>query len=518
MMFAIYLDVPEKDAQCGYCDFGGYGQIVSLTKWDDILVKIGQYDEDSGAHERYRNYGFSHLYCLLRHTSGGSAIRNGRVGGKLAIIEGENVIISTMEENDLRPVDGWTERVIPADTEFVIIEGHGENDFRYVRKDKTFTCAMCEKVKPERQLHQIAVLDESGDELHVEGSCMECVIEKFLRDYFACQQCRITKHRTWLSEIDQLRDWDICSMCDEVFFECEDCGQWTCPSWSHHHEVIRDASFTPALKFFPDDNQDYYFGFELEVETPDEDDANWWAERVVQKLNFPFCNTKRVTRALRPFYLKHDGSLDCGFEIVSHPATIEWFRDSGVLDVINTFPRELDLRSWDTDTCGFHVHVSRTAFHRVNANRVIYSKAHELRFIALFYRNEHFIEALAGRSSNNYATFGTDEFRSRAQHYRGKVSRKEMDKYQVINTRHDNTLEIRIFRGTLRKERILSNLQLVKAGIEYTRNLETAGLENIKNLTSNKFIEFITSNKETYPELVSAIEALPTDYHVSEQE
>ena len=499
-MFAAIIpqEVPEE-AKCYTCHEYHYGQVLSGTSWDSQLVYVGEVNEELEVQRKYGDGNMFHLYCYLKFSHGGSPIRRGYTSGQIVLVYHDKTIVSSMVENDLRPIDLWSEMPIPAGEELTTIRRNPfESDMVYVRLSQVRNCTRCGAQTHQRSLNYLEYEDEDYEQQLIQDICSSCYSEASRElGLVSCNRCDRLVHPHALDYSDDRLN--VCNTCSDYFYECEECGAYTCDDWEHSHEVIRDASFRPRPEFFPDTNQPYYFGFELELETDEDDYTSNYAEAVIKRLN------QSNIRSTSPFYIKSDGSLDNGFELVSHPATIKWFRESGLLDAIDKFPTDFDFRAWDTTTCGFHVHVSRTAFHRENAGRTIYSKAHELRFIALFYRNQRFIEALAGRHSNSYAQFDTEEYSSRAKHLRGKIDRTEHDRYQVINTRNSNTLEVRIFRGTLRKDRILSNLELVQAGIEYTRNLETAGLENIKNLSHTKFIAYVQENADQYPELLENV-------------
>lgn len=62
-------------------------------------------------------------------------------------------------------------------------------------------------------------------------------------------------------------------------------------------------------------------------------------------------------------YLKEDGSLDRGLEMVTHPISPDFLKENiGTWFDITKQLRKLGCRSRDTDTCGMHVHLSRGAF------------------------------------------------------------------------------------------------------------------------------------------------------------
>jgi hypothetical protein len=200
--------------------------------------------------------------------------------------------------------------------------------------------------------------------------------------------------------------------------------------------------------------------------------------------------------------MKDDGSLNDGFEIVTHPHTLEAYQTDFNWEFISKLKRG-GFRSWNTDTCGLHVHVSRTAFgegvpawNRVDRDQLILRKqAHELRFMKLIYDNQRQVERIAGRSGNNYASFGD----------KGKLVSKlkygtQSDgRYSAINTENDATLEVRVFKGSLRKERVLSALEFVTASVEYTRNLKVTSKNQA--LSWLRFTAYVSENLETYPNL-----------------
>jgi hypothetical protein len=200
--------------------------------------------------------------------------------------------------------------------------------------------------------------------------------------------------------------------------------------------------------------------------------------------------------------MKDDGSLNDGFEVVTHPHTLEAYQRDFNWEFIPKLKRE-GYRSWNTETCGLHVHVSRTAFGtgetpwgRSDREALILKRqAHELRFMKLIYDNQRQVERIAGRSSSHYATFGD----------KGKLVEKvkygnqSNGRYSAINTENDMTLEVRVFKGSLRKERVLSALEFVSASVEYTRDLKVTAKNQA--LSWLRFTAYVSENMETYPNL-----------------
>ena len=60
-------------------------------------------------------------------------------------------------------------------------------------------------------------------------------------------------------------------------------------------------------------------------------------------------------------YIKHDGSIDEGFEIVTHPMSLDYHKNNMPWERIFEKALAMDYRSHQTSTCGLHIHVDRMA-------------------------------------------------------------------------------------------------------------------------------------------------------------
>lgn len=195
-------------------------------------------------------------------------------------------------------------------------------------------------------------------------------------------------------------------------------------------------------------------------------------------------------------YCKHDGSLDDGLELVTHPFTLEYAHGHINWDLLDSI--RLDgYRSWNTSTAGMHVHVNRATFT---------GPSHLYRFAQLIYKNEPTCTSFAGRTSG-YASFHdgyqkgylANVVKGRAHGSRG-----------AVNMQNGDTIEVRIFRGSLRHQRVLANLEFVNACVEYTRQLTVPDVVR-GGLAWRAFATWILDNRVTYPHLYDYLDLNPTN-------
>lgn len=338
------------------------------------------------------------------------------------------------------------------------------------------------------------------------ATCSDTYKQERTGTFYWCDSCEGEWHE---DETRWYNDDRYCISCiDSNAYECDDCGTDCWSGDDHYCETdnedddgyrenspIHSYSYRPSPAFFGTGK--YHLGFELEVET--RNSSRYEGAELAQNLFGGHV------------YLKDDGSLTDGFEIVTHPHTLNEYQTNFNWDGLNKLKNQ-GLRSWNTSTCGLHVHVSRTAFSVEGVRlsyeqRILRRQAHELRFMKLIYDNERQVCRIAGRSGNHYASFMD----------KGKLVRKvkngtqENGRYSAINTENDDTLEVRVFKGSLRPERVLSALEFVTASVEYTRDLPINGKNNA--LTWLRFTGYVAQHAETYPNLAIIMnESFNSDY------
>ncbi len=112
-------------------------------------------------------------------------------------------------------------------------------------------------------------------------------------------------------------------------------------------EIIHDYYYKPEPIFYGDGPR--YLGVELELDDGGENE---------------FCASKLLDIAnaqKEHMYIKHDGSLDDGFECVTHPMTLDYHINQMPWRAILNKAVAKGYLSHQAGTCGLHVHISRNA-------------------------------------------------------------------------------------------------------------------------------------------------------------
>ena len=286
--------------------------------------------------------------------------------------------------------------------------------------------------------------------------CQDC----FDTHYTRCQRCGRLIHR------------DNCyyPSIDSDTPHCYDCYQAL-------REGIHDYYFKPAPIFYGDGPR--YMGVELEIDCGGEDGDN--ANTVLA-----ICNGLEE-RA----YAKHDGSLDEGFEIVSHPMTLKYHMEEMPWKEMMQKAINLHYLSHQACTCGLHVHVSRKAFGDTEeAQDACIARI-------LYFFEKHWEELLKfsrrtrGQLEQWAARYG---YKDQPREVLETAKKGNLGRYTCVNLTNTDTIEFRMWRGTLKYNTLIATLQLVNRICDIALYLSD---EEVKNLSWTSFVAGCTE-----PELV----------------
>jgi len=333
-----------------------------------------------------------------------------------------------------------------------------------------------------------------------------------------CERCEEYDSGTSYFISDAQESW--CESCaDAAAYWCDDCDEYNadgCDRCSDNMSsdgirLIHDYSYRPDAIFHSTDKDErLFFGLEIEVEARDNlKESAEYAQQLEQ---------------IDLAYLKHDGSLNNGFEIVTHPMSHDFFKHEAddffrVMEGLRS-QQGIRVKSWDTRTCGLHIHISRTGFN---------GGSHQHRFLNLVYSNPEFYSTLAGRTSDQWAKFtdiiqreyvrnsdgdripdldnGGYQIISKRTFAHKLGAERNSDRYSAVNTLNRETLEMRIFRGSVNSETIKAQIDLAHASVEYTRNLTVQDVRE-GALSADLFMWYIFQHEDLYPELSARIDKL----------
>lgn len=283
---------------------------------------------------------------------------------------------------------------------------------------------------------------------------------------------------------------------DHVYHAPDDTDDAALMNWSANGDayLAHDKSFTPSPL------GDFTMGIELESEVTHRYDRKDAVEECDDHFN---SGDKLGTYAI----FKADGSLDedCGFEIVTAARRLE-----DHLAKFKSWEPHGSMRAWDAGSCGMHVHIDSRAFSPLTLGKF------------MMFMNDHanakFLRAIAGRhptqdgQAERYArTIGQGFV---ADPLKAKDGHASNDRYRVVNltnlrsseqnrlqcfvdrcSKGDySTVEVRIFRATLRKSRLLAQIEFAHAAVMFAR------VASWHNLTGPAFLDWLRTT-QCYPNL-----------------
>jgi hypothetical protein len=277
-----------------------------------------------------------------------------------------------------------------------------------------------------------------------------------------CDACIEACGASWC---DYCNEYEI-DLCD-ANYDPDDVDVWT----SRDYDGIMNYNFKPSRPDFfmgsaDIDDSRLFYGMELEVESMD---------------NSMTDGMKIIKDSLNEFvYFKADGSLDRGYELVTFPFTFNYYSEAIDFKFLSGL-QELGYRSWSANTCGLHVHISRTGFA---------SSGHIWKFAQLILSNQYAWSKLAGRTSSRWASFDS-ETNSVMKVLKGE---KFPERYCAVNLSNTDTIEVRIFRGSLNERRVRSAIESVDCAIQYTRSLSVHDINN-GALKFGRFADWVNENR-----------------------
>ena len=332
-------------------------------------------------------------------------------------------------------------------------------------------CACCEEAFPENEL------TEFNGHLYCEECLDSCTV--------VCSHCG---ERIWSEDNAGTDDHPLCQYCyDRNYTHCDHCGMllnlddaysqedsdetycYDCFSRMNRNRAIHDYYYKPVPIFHGEGPR--YMGVELEIDGGGEDMDN--ARELLDIANQHGEN----------MYCKHDGSLDDGFELVSHPCTLQYHQTEIPWEDVMHRAVERHYLSHQAYTCGLHVHVSRKAFGDTEEEqdtciaRILYFFEKNWEELLKFSRRTR------GQLDRWAARYG---YKDQPKEVLETAKKGNLGRYTCVNLCNADTIEFRIFRGTLKYNTLIATLQLVDRICDMALYLTD---EEVRQLTWNVFAE-----------------------------
>jgi Putative amidoligase enzyme len=389
-----------------------------------------------------------------------------------------------------------------------------------VSQEPTFTCATCETTVAEvyspcdecSACCEHVVCSSCDERVDADDICRCCDACRECCTCYVCSSCdeRVEEVCNNCEACDGCCTCEHCTSCDRAVESicgcCECCERhcecWYCEGCGEAHGEYTDRCMdcerctetcaceqgpilpyeTNALdyvSFTGKPEGGLYLGVELEVEVKGGDagdKAEAWRDSAE---DFLIC--------------KRDGSLHNGFEIVTAPADLpthrqEWTR------LLSDAALTRGLTSWDTSTCGMHVHVSRAPISALTLGKILVFMNHE--------DTHKEVVALAGRDATRWAKYyGKKVTDSVKRDYGGKlVKNYGTDRYDAVNLSNKATIEFRIFKGTLKLQHVLANIEFCDAVVRFCMQCSIADCASWAALWA-----YVTAdaNKKRYSNLIA---------------
>jgi hypothetical protein len=292
--------------------------------------------------------------------------------------------------------------------------------------------------------------------------------------YSTCSECDAVIHNDNACYLES--DDDRC-FCDHCYSERV--------SDDDDEAYIYNYTYKPKPIFFGKGER--YFGIELEIDKGGKSETN--AKALLDIAN---CHDQEL------IYIKGDSSLDNGMEIVTHPMSYEFNKTQMPWREILNKCISLGYKSHQTSTAGLHVHISRAGLgckfedQEQAIGRIIY------------FFEKHFDELLvfSRRTLISYQRWCSRYGLKDSPKEVLDQAKKSYGRYTCVNLMNNATIEIRIFRGTLKLNSLIASLELTNAICDQCLTMND---EEIQNQSWQSFVMSIDKDKN--PELIEYLKA-----------
>lgn len=311
-----------------------------------------------------------------------------------------------------------------------------------------------------------------------------------------CESCA-TEYGTYCCSCDGFHEFDdlirtvdagryYCEDCTDELYRCDDCGDWFDYSdsgewdedgdyWycdhcaSHHYTHVGSYHSHDYDDFRCHDGekrgQDLFMGFELETYADDRDEEHDVADYTESQFGSYFA-------------MEHDCSIGDGIEFITQPCTLSYHLDQ--LPDITAWTRYLvrhGYNSHNSAKCGFHIHLDKKYF----GKKLDCATAKLLFIFERHWDNLLRFSRRTNQQVGNWCNKHREEdgmvskYDERTGRYKSEllvpgkrltsiVKKTSHERYRAVNLCPYNTIEIRLWRGSL-------NMETIEATLKFTARL-----------------------------------------------
>ncbi len=322
-------------------------------------------------------------------------------------------------------------------------------------EQELFTCWSCDQEK--------AIDERAGDSRSGHMLCDSCVEDAWTY----CEHCEVYVLNQHWGHIG-----DMCKMCEREYYrECVDC----CGLYYNDDMYYSDYDGEPRCGDCHDMNSnrcrgvyEYHSGapfimtYRLNDVPSYEPDSHVYYGVELEAEDYPsdMADTLEILQSGRVGHAETDGSLDRGVEFITQPSDLASWRGAYGKTIRLYMDEVLSYGGdFERDTCGTHVHVSRTAFK---------GDSHLARFATFMVHNPDFVWKVSGRNELDQWCRVTKLGKGQMSQ---SVKRKQGDRYRAVNLSNHATVEVRMFAGSNDYDEVLGYVEFVAALAEYTRDI-----------------------------------------------
>ncbi len=318
--------------------------------------------------------------------------------------------------------------------------------------------------------------DDCGDVVHTD------TLTRTIDARGVCDYCRSNDYTYSRIEGEWVRDDDTVTSEDtgntvsdgyaQNHWEQDDDGNWYEDGVPGCSGLLDYSTNIFDVRTLPPPGASLVFGVELEME-PTTEDKDGQTE-IVEALGGDDPD----------YILKSDASLNYGVELVTKPMTLEEHKDwnwAGVLQQVQPMAQSGE----GTTRCGMHVHINKAALSPLLIGKLLVFMNADA--------TDSLICTIAQRRNNGFCKKVVKKLKDGRRVW---GHRRSEQRYERLNVTPE-TCEVRIFRGNLRPERVLKNIEFCHAAIAFCRD---ASMQDV--VVPSAFESFLLKHRSVYSNLV----------------